>query len=480
MIMKLKINVLIIGAGVAGKELLREIRKNLKDTHEVKGFVDDDKAKIGKTILSTKVLGGIDDLPKLINDKKISVVYVAIPSARGEQMRRIFNICKNEKVVVKVIPRTIDIIEGKVGMSDVRDVQIEDLLGRDIIKAELNNIKREFKDKTILVTGAAGSIGSEIVRQLLWLNPKKVVGIDRWENGLHQLNIELQTYLLSGKYAGVICDIKDKNALEDVFRKVKPQYVFHAAAYKHVPLMQQYPKEAIKNNVFGTLNVALSAKRNGVKKFINISTDKAVNPTTIMGTTKLISENILRSLNDSDGAMFISVRFGNVLGSDGSVVPLFKKQIARGGPITVTDKRMVRYFMTIPEAVMLVLNAAFLGVGGETFILDMGEQISILSLAETMIRLSGYIPHEEIKIVFTGKRSGEKMKEALVTENEQLVKTENSKIFKLAKYEKKIDNVRKYLDILENIIQSSPDSKVVNVLSEVSPKAKFYKYDSFI
>jgi len=478
--MKLKINVLIIGAGVAGKELLREIRKNLKDTHEVKGFVDDDKAKIGKTILSTKVLGGIDDLPKLINDKKISVVYVAIPSARGEQMRRIFNICKNEKVVVKVIPRTIDIIEGKVGMSDVRDVQIEDLLGRDIIKAELNNIKREFKDKTILVTGAAGSIGSEIVRQLLWLNPKKVVGIDRWENGLHQLNIELQTYLLSGKYAGVICDIKDKNALEDVFRKVKPQYVFHAAAYKHVPLMQQYPKEAIKNNVFGTLNVALSAKRNGVKKFINISTDKAVNPTTIMGTTKLISENILRSLNDSDGAMFISVRFGNVLGSDGSVVPLFKKQIARGGPITVTDKRMVRYFMTIPEAVMLVLNAAFLGVGGETFILDMGEQISILSLAETMIRLSGYIPHEEIKIVFTGKRSGEKMKEALVTENEQLVKTENSKIFKLAKYEKKIDNVRKYLDILENIIQSSPDSKVVNVLSEVSPKAKFYKYDSFI
>lgn len=463
--MRQKTNMLIIGAGVAGKELVVEIKKNLKDVYHIVGFVDDDKDKIGKKILSFPVLGNIASLPKLIKVNRIKTVFVAIPSARGLEMRRIFNICKDKKVTVKVVPRTLELVEGKVKIEGVRDIQIEDLLGRSIVKSEQKIFKKEFKNKTILVTGAAGSIGSELTRQLLQFGCKLVVGLDRWENGLYQLNVEFS----KKKFIGVICDIRERENLDRVIKEFRPQYVFHTAAYKHVPLMQQYPKEAVKNNVFGTRNAGEIAAKYRVVKFINISTDKAVNPTSVMGTTKLIGENIVKSLNSKGKTKYISVRFGNVLGSDGSVVPLFKKQIAAGGPVTVTDHRMVRYFMTIPEAVQLVLNASILGKGSEIFVLDMGEPLSILSLAESLIRLSGFVPYDEMSIVFTGIRPGEKMVETLATNSEKLEKTENGKIFKLAKCESKIENIDKYLGALENALRKPTSKELVRILQKVAP-----------
>lgn len=478
--MKSKINVLIVGAGVAGSELLSEINKNLKNVYKVKGFIDDDDNKVGKKILSVKVLGKVKNLSKLIHKYKIGLIFVAIPSAKGEDMRRIFNICKGEKIVVKVVPRTLELVEGKVKLEGVRDIQIEDLLGRSIIKSEQRTFKKEFKDKIILVTGAAGSIGSELTRQLLQFSPKLVIGLDRWENGLYQLNMELQKFLVKGKFLGVICDIKEKESFENIIKKFKPEYIFHAAAYKHVPLMQQYPKEAVRNNVFGTKNISIVAGKYAVKKFINISTDKAVNPTSIMGTTKLIGENIVRSMNSKMKTKYISVRFGNVLGSNGSVVPIFKKQIAQGGPVTVTDKRMVRYFMTIPEAVQLVLNASIMGNGGEIFILDMGEQISILSLAESIIRLSGFIPYEEMPIIFTGKRPGEKVEEALITETEKLEKTKNKKIFKLSNSESKIEKTDDYLSDLKEALKKSSTIQLIRILKKVAPGVIYDRNDSII
>jgi FlaA1/EpsC-like NDP-sugar epimerase len=428
----MKVKVLIVGAGLAGKELLAEIKKHFKKTYEVVGFVDDDIQKLNKNINGVEVLGRVNSLASLVRKNDIAEVFIAIPSAKGETMRRVIAECQKEKVVFRVIPRTLEIVQGKVKLQQIREVQVEDLLGRAIVQSEQYVFENFFKEKTVLVSGAAGSIGSEICRQVAQFLPKKLIGIDCWESGIFELERELMDNNPKAKNIElVIGNIRDEEKIKYIFKKYKPDIVFHAAAYKHVPLMERHPDEAVKNNVFGTRNLAKIAFENGVSKFINISTDKAVNPTSIMGMTKLLGEYIVCHYNSLGKTKYSSVRFGNVLASQGSVVPLFKKQIAHGGPVTVTSKNMTRYFMTIPEATQLVLAATVLGKGGEIFILDMGEPIKILDLAKLVISLSGFIPDEEIKIKYIGKRPGEKMAEELSSKKELLEKTANKKIFKI-------------------------------------------------
>ena len=419
---------LIIGAGNAGEALLREIVRMPVVQYHVIGFIDDDLAKQGTQIHGVPILGTVEQLPKICEERKIEVIAIAMPSASPRQLRRVIQVCEGTKIRFRTVPSITDIASGKLRVSQIRDVDINDLLGREAVQLDLDMIEVFSKDKTILVTGAGGSIGSEMCRQLCHFSPKLLLLIEQAENPLFYVERELHKRFAAVGIETLVCNITDKNRVDEIFEEYHPQVVIHAAAHKHVPLMELNPGEAIKNNIIGTQIVADAAETHGTVNFVMISTDKAVNPTSIMGCSKRIAEMYIQDLGRTSKTQFVTVRFGNVLGSDGSVVPIFKKQIAEGGPVTVTHPEMKRYFMTIPEASQLVLQAATMGKGGEIFVLDMGEPVKIQDLARELITLSGFRPGEDIEIVFTGPRTGEKLFEELSIEGEDMQRTRHPKI----------------------------------------------------
>ncbi|NLG83022.1 MAG: polysaccharide biosynthesis protein [Firmicutes bacterium] len=424
--------ILIVGAGQAGAMLLRELRSPaLKQRYAPVGFIDDDPAKRGCAVNGLRVLGGREKIPQIVRENKIDEIFVAIPSAPPRALREIVSLCRTTKAKVKTLPGLYQLVEGRVSVKDLREVAIEDLLGRAPVAVDLDEIASYLCGETVLVTGAGGSIGSELCRQIARFNPQKLLLLGRGEHSIYQIHLELTELFphLRLRFYPLIGDVRDRARMELIFAGFRPGVIFHAAAHKHVPLMEEAPDEAIKNNVFGTLNVAELAHEYGAKSFVLISTDKAVRPTSVMGATKRLAELVIQDLATRSKTRFCAVRFGNGLGSRGSVVPLFQRQIARGGPVTVTDERMVRYFMTIPEAASLVIQAGAMGKGGEIFVLDMGEPVRIVDLARELIRLSGLEPGKDIEIVFTGPRPGEKLLEEVLTDKEGMMVTQHERIF---------------------------------------------------
>ncbi|MCP3739692.1 polysaccharide biosynthesis protein [Rossellomorea sp. BNER] len=427
--LKQKKRALIIGAGSAGTMLVRQLLKNNdSDIHPV-AFVDDDPKKQKLQIYGVTVEGKNEDISKIVEKRNIDNIIIAIPSLSKREIQNIYQECSKTNAKTQIMPMIEDIATGKVSVNQFREVQVEDLLGRDPVELDIESISKKLTGKTILVTGAGGSIGSEICRQVSKFKPKKLVLLGHGENSIYLIDMELRTqYKDQFKIVPVIADIQDRSRIFDVMEEHQPDVIYHAAAHKHVPLMEYNPKEAVKNNVIGTKNVAEAADTFGVNTFVLVSSDKAVNPTNVMGSTKRIAEMVIQNLAQVSQTRFVAVRFGNVLGSRGSVIPLFKKQIQKGGPVTVTHPDMTRYFMTIPEASRLVMQAGALARGGEIFVLDMGEPVKIVDLAKNLIRLSGYT-EEEIGIKFAGIRPGEKMFEELLNKNEVHPKPVFPKIF---------------------------------------------------
>lgn len=420
---------LIVGAGDCGMLIAKEMMGPSFAHTRMIGFIDDDHNKYHMSILGLPVLGNRYDLPRLVKQKDIHEIIIAMPSVSRTEISEIINLAKTTGAKLKIIPALNDLIAGKISVKKLRDVSVEDLLGREPIIADLNGILGYVHNKTVMVTGAGGSIGSELCRQVSPFAPEKLLLLGHGENSIYTIEMELRKKFPDLEIVTVIADVQDRNRMMDVFRTFRPQVVFHAAAHKHVPLMERNPSEAIKNNVFGTRNVADCADRFGAERFVMISSDKAVNPTSVMGATKRIAEMYVQCLNTTSQTKFSAVRFGNVLGSRGSVIPAFKQQIAAGGPVTVTHPEMVRYFMTIPEAVQLVIQSGSFAKGGEVFVLDMGEPVKILTLAEDLITLSGYEPYKDIEITFSGIREGEKLYEELLTDEENLGSTQHDRIF---------------------------------------------------
>lgn len=409
---------LIIGAGAAGTMVAKQLLLSTDSDLEPIGFIDDDSRKINLDYFGLPVFGNVREINRIVETQKIELILIAIPSLTKKELNLIVDQCTKTKVRTQIMPKIEDLMTGKVSVTSFRDVEVEDLLGRDPIELDLESISAKLAGKTILVTGAGGSIGSEICRQVSQFKPKKLVLLGHGENSIYQINMELQNqYKHAFEIVPVIADVQDKNRIFEVMEEHQPNVVYHAAAHKHVPMMEYNPKEAVKNNIFGTKNVAEAAGTFGVNTFVLISTDKAVNPTNVMGATKRCAELIIQEMDQEYNTKYVAVRFGNVLGSRGSVIPLFKKQIQEGGPITVTHPDITRYFMTIPEASRLVIQAGSLARGGEIFVLDMGEPVKIVDLAKNLIRLSGYT-EDEIGIVYSGLRPGEKMYEELLNENE--------------------------------------------------------------
>ncbi len=419
---------LIIGAGDGGALVARELKGN-KSSFLPVGFIDDDPMKKNATVLGLPVLGTREQIPEMVALHKIDLVIIAMPSVEASVIRDIVDICHGAQAELKILPGVYQIIDGQVSVNHLRPVQLEDLLGREPVRVDLKEIAAYLSEMTVLVTGAGGSIGSELCRQVAAVNPEKLVLLDHCENSVHGIWLELTEKFPDVPLALEIADIRDKPRVDSVFQTHRPKVVFHAAAHKHVPLMELHPAEAVKTNVFGTRNVALAACRFGAGTFVMISTDKAVNPASVMGATKRLAELIVAQENRVSKTIFTAVRFGNVLGSNGSVVPVFRRQIARGGPVTVTHSEMKRYFMTIPEAVHLVIQAGSMAKGGEVFLLDMGEPVKIVDMARDMIKLSGLEPGRDIKIVFTGIRPGEKLFEELLTAEEGSSATSHKRIF---------------------------------------------------
>ncbi|OSX53994.1 polysaccharide biosynthesis protein [Anoxybacillus ayderensis] len=419
---------LIIGAGAAGTMVARQLLTSRDSNLCPVAFIDDDRTKQKLHILGLPVLGTTKDISYVVEAQQIEHIIIAIPSLKKSQLNRIFTECAKTNVKTQTVPKLEDIVTGKVSVNQFRDVQVEDLLGRDPVELDTESISEYIKGKVILVTGAGGSIGSEICRQVCQFQPKKIILLGHGENSIYQIDMELRNQYKDIEIIPVIGDIQDRERMFEVMEEHKPDVVYHAAAHKHVPLMEYNPKEAVKNNIFGTKNVAEAADTFGVETFVLVSTDKAVNPTNVMGATKRFAEMLIQQLDKESNTKFVAVRFGNVLGSRGSVIPLFKKQIQAGGPVTVTHPEMTRYFMTIPEASRLVIQAGALAKGGEIFVLDMGEPVKIVDLAKNLIKLSGYTV-EEIGIEFTGIRPGEKMFEELLNENEVYPEQVFPKIF---------------------------------------------------
>ncbi|GCD81083.1 UDP-N-acetylglucosamine 4,6-dehydratase [Parageobacillus thermoglucosidasius] len=415
---KNKKRALIVGAGKGGNAAVRQLLKNESSDIEPVAFVDDDPKKQRLQFYGITVEGTTKDIPHIVAEKKIDYIIIAIPSLKRKEMQAIYEQCAKANAKTKIMPMIEDVLTGKVEVSQFREVEVEDLLGRDPVELDIDSISEYITDRTVLVTGAGGSIGSEICRQICTFQPKKLILLGHGENSIYQIDMELKNrYQNLIEIIPVIADIQDRDRIFEVIGEYKPYVIYHAAAHKHVPLMELNPMEAVKNNIFGTKNVAEAADTFKVKKFVLISSDKAVNPTNVMGATKRVAELIIQHLATISETTFTAVRFGNVLGSRGSVIPLFKEQIARGGPVTVTHPEMTRYFMTIPEAARLVIQAGALARGGEIFVLDMGEPVKIIDLAKNLIKLSGYSV-EEIGIEFIGLRPGEKMYEELLNENE--------------------------------------------------------------
>lgn len=447
-----KKRLLIIGAGDAAALLIKEIKKSNNLNYDIVGLIDDDLHKRGKHMSGAKVIGGREDIVSTCKEKEVEEIILAIPSADVWTKKSIINICKNTNAKLKTLPGIYEIIDSKVSMNKIRDVNIEDLLGREEVKLNSDNINKYIKDKTILVTGGGGSIGSELCRQIARFNPKKLLILDIYENNAYDLQMELNYNHPNLNKEVIIASIRDEKRLGDVFRKYKPDVVFHAAAHKHVPLMEDNPVEAIKNNIIGTYNVVKCSHEFGVEKFVQISTDKAVNPTNIMGATKRFCEIIIQAFDTISSTEYVAVRFGNVLGSNGSVIPLFKKQIAHGGPVTVTHPEINRYFMTIPEAAQLVIQAGAMAHGGEIFVLDMGEPVKIADLAKDLIRLSGYQPDIDIKIEYTGLRPGEKLYEELLMNEIALTSTDHDKIYIEKPADNSIEFVEKSINEFREVI----------------------------
>ena len=422
------ISVMIIGAGEAANVIIKEIINSNFSTMKIKCIIDDDKGKWGRFIQGIKVVGGRDKIIECADLYQIDQIIIAVPSITRTEMKAILDTCKETNCKLRSLPGMYQLVNGDVSVSKLRDVEVEDLLGREPIQVDLDSILGYVKDKTILVTGGGGSIGSELCRQIATHSPKQLIVIDIYENSVYDVQQELKVSHPDLDLVVLIASVRNTNRMNWIFDHYKPDIVYHAAAHKHVPLMEDSPNEAIKNNVFGTFKVAQAAAMSGVKRFVMISTDKAVNPTNIMGASKRICEMIIQTFNKHYDTEFVAVRFGNVLGSNGSVIPLFKKQIAEGGPVTVTHPDIIRYFMTIPEAVSLVLQAGAYAKGGEIFVLDMGSPVKILDLAKNLIRLSGYKVGEDIKIEFTGLRPGEKLFEELLMDEEGMKETDNKLI----------------------------------------------------
>lgn len=457
-------NLLIIGAGMGAKEIILAVNNTMKDQYNIVGIVDDNTNKLNKNILGVKVLGTRYDIPTIVKEKNVDIIYLAIDNITQMSRKNIIEICQTTGVKTRVLPSTEEIMKKGGIMNNLRDVEIEDLLGRDPIKLDNKNITDLIKGKNVLVTGGGGSIGSELCRQIIKYNPAKLIIFDIYENNLYDIQMELESHYPKNKIEAIVGSVRDKKRLNKIFEEYSPQLVFHAAAHKHVPLMEHSPLEAIKNNVFGTYNVVNCADEYGVERFVLISTDKAVNPTNVMGASKRLCEMIIQAKNKVSKTDYVAVRFGNVLGSNGSVIPLFKKQIAEGGPVTVTHKDITRFFMTIPEAVGLILQAITYAEGGEIFVLDMGKPVKIYDLAVSLIKLSGYEPGVDIQIQFTGLREGEKLYEELLMQEEGLTATKHDKIFISKPMNVKMEELERKLQILDKI--KDEDENLINQVKQ--------------
>jgi len=462
---------LIIGAGDAGSLLLKEIRRG-SSPYQVVGFVDDDEHKIGMRLHGLPVLGSTSQLKAIINNNAIEDVIIAIPSSGAKIVREIIKSCEHCKVRFKTLPGISDIIEGKISVSQIKDVEIEDLLGRDPVKLDEDLIHHYLTGKRVLVTGAAGSIGSEICRQIARFGPAKLILLEQAETPLYEIEKELSSTFPDVRILPLVADVRDRESIMLAFEEFTPDVVFHAAAYKHVPMMEYNPAQAVLNNVFGSRNIADAAHHFKVHNLVMISTDKAVNPTNVMGATKRGAEIYVQALSRTSSTRFTTVRFGNVLGSNGSVIPLFKEQIAKGGPVTVTDKRIIRYFMTIPEATQLVLQAGSMGRGSEILVLDMGEPVRIIDLAEELIRLSGFTPYEDIDIVVTGLRPGEKLFEELLIDGEGILPTAHKKIKVLAPVHTEMEPVKAEMATLYAAARSNSVDDLMDSLKRLVPEFK--------
>lgn len=470
--------VLIVGAGRMGATLAKEMFGRVDGELEIRGFVDDDIQKVGGRVNRIKVLGTTDDLPRLVDQLEIKQVVIAIDHAQGKEIRRVVDLCSSMSVRTQIVPSLNEIAHGRISVSRIRDVRIEDLLGRDPVELEDKNLHEFLGNKTVLVTGAGGSIGSELVRQIINYEPKRILLVERAEFFLFQITRELGD--TDVECVPMIADVADEARMREIFEKHRPDVIFHAAAHKHVPLMEINSSEAIKNNVFATQLVGKLAGEFRAGDFVLISTDKAVNPTSIMGASKRVAEIVVQDLNQTYATNYIAVRFGNVLGSAGSVVPIFSEQIRKGEALTVTHKDMTRYFMTIPEASQLVLQAGALGAGGEIFVLDMGEPVKILDLAEDMIRLSGLTPYEDVDIVFTGIRDGEKLFEELEITGENLLKTRHPKIFvgKIATYANA--DVARMLAQFRSAVTANDETALRHAFNEFLPESNLANVEEVI
>ncbi|ALG47846.1 polysaccharide biosynthesis protein [Clostridium perfringens] len=421
--------ILIIGAGSCGQLIIEEIRKQNPIKQKVIGVIDDNPSKIGTYLRGIKILGNRNKIIEISEEKNVDLILIAMPSVDGKTKKEIIEICQSTRAKVKIIPGMYELIGGKVSLNRMRDIDLRDLLGREEVILDKKGIKDYIENKVVMVTGGGGSIGSELCRQIAKFSPKLLLILDIYENNAYELENEIISNFKNLKEKVLIASVREEKRLENIFNEYKPQVIFHAAAHKHVPLMERNPEEAIKNNVIGTLNVAECAHKYGAERFVLISTDKAVNPTNVMGASKRMCEMIIQAIDKNSNTEFVAVRFGNVLGSNGSVIPLFKKQIAKGGPVTLTHKKITRYFMLIPEAAQLVLQAGAYAKGGEIFVLDMGNPVLIYDLAKDLIKLSGFEPEVDIKIEITGLRPGEKLYEELLMDEEGLRKTSHEKIF---------------------------------------------------
>lgn len=467
--------VLIIGAGDAGTIIAREMKRNPELHQKPVAFIDNDTMKIGNKINGIPIVGDDTTIAKTIQKEKVNEIIIAMPKAKPVQLNKIYSECAKTGCRIRILPSVSQIIDESVVMQKVKDVDIEDLLGREMVKLDTDEIEFFLKGKVVLVTGAGGSIGSELCRQIAVFKPQKLVMLDNYENNLHDVVLELKTKYPELIFEPFIANIREESRILSIFEEVKPHIVFHAAAHKHVPLMEWHPEEALKNNVIGTWNVAHAADKAGVQRFVLISSDKAVNPTNVMGATKRIAEMIVQALDTRSRTEYMAVRFGNVLGSNGSVIPLFKRQIESGGPVTVTHPDMTRYFMAIPEAAQLVIQAGAFAKGGEIFILDMGQPIRILDLAENMIRLSGFEPNEDIAIEFVGPRPGEKLFEELLLSEEGMQKTKNDKIYVAKPFFEDIQFIEDEIDNIKKVLYNEPShmnvreyiKKLVPTYSEV-------------
>ena len=450
---------LIIGGGYSGHDIIKTVKTTLKGQYDIVGIIDDNRKRMGYSVGGVRIIGDRNDIIRVCEEHDIDEIFFSIVNIDNKNKKEILEICNKTKAKVKVLPSLTELITEENLYHSLRDVGIEDLLGRDPIELDNHNIKSLINGKVVLVTGAGGSIGSELCRQIMLHNPKQILILDNYENSLYDIELELKSKHPNSDIRAIVANIREKERLDTIFEHYTPEIVFHAAAHKHVPLMENNPTEAIKNNVFGTYNLVDCADKYNTKRFILISTDKAVNPTNIMGATKRLCEMIIQAKNKSSKTEYVAVRFGNVLGSNGSVVPLFKKQLANGGPLTVTHKEITRFFMTIPEAVALVLQAITYAEGGEIFVLDMGEPVKIYDLAKSLIELSGYTLGEDMEIEITGMRPGEKLYEELLMDEENLEKTKHKKIFITQPMDITMNDVEEKLDMFREIVNDENTSK---------------------